>query len=204
MYELPLYTIEKTSISGNKHVKIEDFKTNLSSLKEVNKPYIFIKLNGYLTIKRRKKDSLNIKEAKFQLFKRQPEVLDTSLVNSIRDKISRYYSSIGYLNSQIAIKIDTSINNKVKIEYVISEGLPSLFTKKDTLIINNPALENIVKKFISEESLIKLNTRLSISLLKEEKKKLGESLRNQGYYYFSEDQIGIKLNDTKDSTLTSI
>lgn len=204
MYELPLYTIEKISISGNNHVKIEDLKTNISSLKEVNKPYIFIKLNGYLKAKRSKKEALNKKEAKFQLFKRQPEVLDTSSVYFLRDKISNYYGSIGYLNSQVFTKIDTSINRKVKIEYIISEGLPSLFTKKDTLIINNPALENIVKKFISEESLIKINTRLSISLLKEEKKKLGESLRNQGYYYFNEDQIGIKLNDTKDSTLTSI
>jgi outer membrane protein insertion porin family len=204
MYELPLYTIEKTSISGNKHVKIEDLKTNISSLKEANKPYIFIKLNGFLTTKRRNKDSLNLKEAKFQLFKRQPEVLDTASVYSLRDKISSYYKSIGYLNSQINIKIDTSINSKVKIVYIISEGLPSLFTKNDTLIINNPALESIVKKYISEESLIEKNTILSISLLKEEKKKLGESLRNQGYYYFNEDQIGIKLNDTKDSTLASI
>lgn len=204
MYELPLYTIEKTSIIGNKHVKIEDLKSNISSLKDANKPYIFIKLNGYLTTKRRNKDSLILKEAKFQLFKRQPEVLDTASVYSLRDKISSYYKSIGYLNSQINIKIDTSINSKVKIVYIISEGLPSLFTKNDTLIINNPALESIVKKFISEESLIEKNTILSISLLKEEKKKLGESLRNQGYYYFNEDQIGIKLNDTKDSTLTSI
>jgi hypothetical protein len=185
-------------------VKIEDLKTNISSLKEANKPYIFIKLNGFLTTKRRIKDSLNLKEAKFQLFKRQPEVLDTASIYLLRDKISSYYKSIGYLNAQINIKIDTSINSKIKIEYVISEGLPSLFTKKDTLIINNPALESIVKKFISEESIIEKNTRLSISLLKEERKKLGESLRNQGYYYFNEDQIGIKLNDTKDSTLTSI
>jgi hypothetical protein len=204
MYELPLYTIEKTSISGNKHVKIEDLKSNINSLKDANRPYLFMKLNGYLSAKRNKKDSLNFKEAKFQFFNRKPEVLDTSIVNSIRDKVSRYYSSIGYLNAQIRTKIDTTINNKVKLEFLISEGQPSLFTKKDTLIINNPALENIVKRFINEESLIKKNTRLSISLLKDEKKKLGESLRNQGYYYFSEDQIGIKLNDTEDSTLTSI
>ena len=204
MYELPLYTIEKTSISGNKHVKIEDLKSNINSLKDANRPYLFMKLNGYLSAKRNKKDSLNLKEAKFQFFNRKPEVLDTSIVNSIRDKVSRYYSSIGYLNAQIRTKIDTTINNKVKLEFIISEGQPSLFTKKDTLIINNPALENIVKRFINEESLVKKNTRLSISLLKDEKKKLGESLRNQGYYYFSEDQIGIKLNDTEDSTLTSI
>jgi outer membrane protein insertion porin family len=204
MYELPLYTIEKSSISGNKHVKIEDLKSNINSLKDANRPYLFIKLNGYLSEKRNKKDSLKLKEAKFQFFNRKPEVLDTLIVNSIRDKVSRYYSSIGYLNAQIRTKIDTTINNKVKLEFLISEGKPSLFTKKDTLIINNPALENIVKRFINEESLIKKNTRLSISLLKDEKKKLGESLRNQGYYYFSEDQIGIKLNDTEDSTLTSI
>lgn len=204
MYELPLYTIEKTSISGNKHVKIEDLKSNISSLKAANKPYLFIKLNGYLSTKRSKKDSSNLKEAKFSFFKRQLEVLDTSEVYSLRNKISNYYSSIGYLNSQINIKIDTSINKRVKIEYLVSEGLPSIFTKKDTLIINNPALENIVKKFINDESLIVKNTRLSIFLLKEEKRKLSESLRNQGYYYFNEDQIGIKLNDTKDSTLTSI
>jgi hypothetical protein len=113
MYELPLYTIEKTSISGNKHVKIEDLKSNINSLKDANRPYLFIKLNGYLSEKRNKKDSLNLKEAKFQFFNRKPEVLDTSIVNSIRDKVSRYYSSIGYLNAQIRTKIDTIINNKV-------------------------------------------------------------------------------------------
>jgi outer membrane protein assembly factor BamA len=46
--------------------------------------------------------------------------------------------------------------------------------------------------------------RLQLSLLKKEKEQLSHHLRNEGYYYFSPDAVGIRLNDVKDSTLQRI
>lgn len=204
MYELPRYTIQKISIAGNKHVKIEDLKSNISTLKYTNRPYLYLKLNGYLAQKRIRKDSLNIKQSNLQLFSRIPDVLDTMYAQMQGSKIKNYYKSIGYLNTGINYRIDTLNDQKIKIQYMISEGNPSLFTKNDTLIINNPALNKIVDSYLLRESLIRKNEILSTSILKDEKQKITETLRNQGYFYFSEDQVGIKINDLKDSTLTTI
>ncbi|MFM2401637.1 MAG: hypothetical protein RI950_1154 [Bacteroidota bacterium] len=46
--------------------------------------------------------------------------------------------------------------------------------------------------------------RLQLSVLKKEKEQLSHHLRNQGYYYFSPDAVGIRLNDLKDSTLRHV
>lgn len=204
MYELPRYTIQKISIAGNQHVKIEDLKSNINSLKNANKSYLYLKLNSYLAQKRQTKDSLQSKQSNFQLFSRNPEYLDTLIQTTNNQKIESYYRSIGYLNAKVTCNIDSANKNRIKIKYIISEGSPSVFTKNDTFLINNPVLEKIVNKYVAEQSVVLKNELLSASTLKNEKQKLVESLRNQGYFYFSGDQVGIKLNDAKDSTLKQI
>lgn len=205
MYELPPYTIQKISLSGNKHTNLEDIKLNISSLKYVNKSYLSLKLNSFLAQKRRLKDSLNQKESNFQFFSRKPEIYDSTYVNQLHSNLVNYYKSIGYLKASVIKDVDTLGSDKsVKIHFTINEGLPSRYSKHDSLIVNNPAIESIIKSYLSDQSLIKKNEVLSIATLKEEKVKIVETLRNQGYFYFGSDQIGIKLNDLKDSTLSNI
>lgn len=205
MYELPPYTIKKISLSGNKHTKLEDIKQNVLALKNANKSYIFLKLNSYLAQKRSIKDSLNQSESNFQFFSRKPEILDTIKVNLIQSKLINYYRSIGYLKAQVYKQVDTLGPEKlVNIYFSIAEGIPSKLNKKDTLLINNPAIESIIRQYLNEQSLIKNNDLLNLSTLKDERLKIVETLRNQGYFYFGIDQVGIKLNDIKDSTLASI
>lgn len=205
MYELPPYTIKKISISGNKHTNLEDIKQNITSLKHANKSYLFIKLNSFLSQKRKLKDSTSQNESNFQFFSRKPEILDTTNINLIQTKIINYYRSIGYLRAHVYKQMDTLSSNKlVNINFSIAEGNPSKFNKNDTLIINNPAIESIIKLFVNQQSLIHKNELLNLSTIKAERTKIVETLRNQGYFYFGIDQIGIKLNDVKDTTLSNI
>lgn len=205
MYELPPYTIKKISISGNKHTNLEDIKQNITSLKHANKSYLFIKLNSFLSQKRKLKDSISQNESNFQFFSRKPEILDTANINLIQTKLINYYRAIGYLRAHVYKQIDTLRSKKlVNINFSIAEGNPSKFNKNDTLIINNPAIESIIKLFVNEQSLIHKDELLNLSTIKAERTKIVETLRNQGYFYFGFDQIGIKLNDIKDTTLSSI
>jgi hypothetical protein len=205
MYELPPNTIQKISIRGNKHTNLEDIKTNIGTLKYANKPYLSLKLNSYLSGKRHKKDSLQSDESNFQFFSRVPELYDQAAVQANRLKLVNYYKTIGYLHAEVQTIVDTiPKSNLISVAYVINEGSPSLFTKQDSLIIDNPALESMVAGYLKSESLIKKDDILSLSLLKNEKQKLVESFRNQGYFYFNSDQVGIKLNDTKDTSLSRI
>jgi len=205
MYELPPYTIKKISISGNKHTNLEDIKQNITSLKHANKSYLFIKLNSFLSQKRKLKDSISQNESNFQFFSRKPEILDTANINLIQTKLKNYYRAIGYLRAHVYKQIDTLSSKKlVNINFSIAEGNPSKFNKNDTLIINNPAIESIIKLFVNEQSLIHKDELLNLSTIKAERTKIVETLRNQGYFYFGFDQIGIKLNDIKDTTLSSI
>ena len=205
MYELPANTIRKISISGNKHTNLEDIKANIGTLKYANKPYLSLKLNSYLSEKRRQKDSLLSKESNFQFFSRVPEIFDPVAIQANQFKLVNYYKTIGYLHAEVQTNVDTiPKSNLISVSYIITEGNPSLFTKQDSLIINNPALESMVAGYLKNESLIKKNDVLSLLVLKNEKQKLVESFRNQGYFYFNSDQVGIKLNDTKDTSLAQI
>ena len=70
----------------------------------------------------------------------------------------------------------------LNMKYIISEGRPSLFTKDDTLIINNPALNKIVNSYLLSESLVRKNEILSSSILKNEKQKINSYYRLYQYH----------------------
>jgi hypothetical protein len=103
----------------------------------------------------------------------------------------------------VSPKIDT-VGKLVNVAFQIQEGDPSYFTKEDSVSVDNPILAEHIKLFLSNNSLINPMQRLQLTILKKEKEQLSHHLRNQGYYYFSPDAVGIRLNDLKDSTLRHV
>ena len=152
---------------------------------------------------KQRKDSLEIKPSFFQFFKSpNPTYSETWLQNN-QNQIQRYYRENGFLKVVVAPKIDT-VGKLVNVAFQIQEGDPSYFTKEDSVSVDNPILAEHIKSFLSNNSLINPMQRLQLSLLKKEKEQLSHHLRNEGYYYFSPDAVGIRLNDLKDSTLRHV
>ena len=205
-YVIQRPSINQIKIIGNKKINTEDIRTNITGLKESNTRFISIRINSYLQTKRAKKDSLHQKQSFLRFFKKTPSLLNLSEIELNAKSLSKYYRSKGFLHNNISFTIDSlkEVNNTFDVTYFIQEGMESEFTKEDSLQINNPVLEEKIKLFLKNESLIHPHKSLELEVIKQEKERLANHLKNQGYFYFSPDAVGIKINDIKDTTLHKI
>ena len=209
--EYDRYVILKPSINqikfvGNKQINSEDIRTNITGLKESNTRFLSIRLNSYLQTKRSRKDSLHKKQAFIRLFKKTPSLLNVNEIELNAKSIAKYYRSKGFLHNSISFAIDslTNLKNTFNVTYFINEGIESEFTKNDSLQINNPVLEEKINLYLKNESLIRPHKSLELDIIKKEKEQLATHLKNQGYFYFTPEAVGIKINDLKDTTLSQI
>jgi outer membrane protein insertion porin family len=203
LYKLPVNTIRKISVNGNKWISTDDLKTNISGLKETNKTFMFIRVNSFLHQKRNRKDSLSIKQASIQFFKRAPKLLDSAEVVNIQNNLVAFYRKKGFLKTNITSIISDDHLNK-KVEFQINEGQQSFLTGQDSLLVDNPQLAISLDTYLKENSVIQKNDALSIELLNQQKNAISNYFRNKGYFYFNPDVTGIYINDLNDSTLSKI
>ena len=202
-YQLPLNTVHKISIKGNKLLSTEDIKTNIGGLKESNKSFLFIRLNSYLANKRKLMDSLGEKQSSLQFFKRVPTQLDTTELENIVSNLKQYYRKQGFLKSEIKYSINRDLD-KIYVNYNIQEGQQSIFSAKDSILVDNPQLASYMHEYLANASLIKGNSPLSLESLSAQKSNLVSYFRNKGYFYFNTEVVGIHINDLKDSTFNKI
>ncbi|MDE2393257.1 MAG: BamA/TamA family outer membrane protein, partial [Cytophagales bacterium] len=178
-------------------------RANVIGIKNSYRRLLPAKLYTYLGIKRKRKDSLGIKPSFIQFLKSPNPTFNPVWLATNTAQIQRYYRENGFLKAHIQSKIDT-IGQLVNVTFAIDEGEASYFTKQDSISVDNPILAEHVGSYLKENSVIRPMGRLQLSLLKKEKEQLSHHLRNEGYYYFSPDAVGIRLNDVKDSTLQRI
>jgi outer membrane protein assembly factor BamA len=202
-YQLPSNTIQRISVKGNKIISLEDIKTNIIGLKESNKSFMFIRLNSFLAKKRNQKDSLNQKQSTVQFFKRAPILLDSTGVQNTLTNLQAYYRKQGFLHAKIAYQI-VDLEAKKQVNFLVEEGVQSVFTTNDSLIIDNPQLAISSKLFLKNFSVIKEGSPLSIELLNQQKNLISNYFRNQGYFYFTPEVVGIHINDLADTTFNQV
>ena len=202
-FEIPNPVINQINVTGNRQIPKAELRANVIGVKNSYRRLLSTKLYTYLGIKRKRKDSLGIKPSFIQFFKSPNPSYNSAWLASNKSQIERYYRENGFLKAHIQSKIDT-IGQLVNVTFAIDEGEASYFTKQDSISVDNPILAEHVNSYLKENSVIRPMGRLQLSLLKKEKEQLSHHLRNEGYYYFSPDAVGIRLNDLKDSTLQRI
>jgi len=202
-YEIEQPVINQINIAGNRQISNLELRSNIIGIKNSYHRLLPTKLYTYLGNKRKRKDSLQIKPSFIQFFKSPNPTYSRSWLETNQNQIQRYYRENGFLKAIVEPKIDT-IGKLINVAFLIQEGDPSYFTKEDSVSVDNPILAEHVNAYLKENSILHPMQRLQLSLLKKEKEQLSHHLRNEGYYYFSTDAIGIRLNDLKDSTLRHI
>jgi len=202
-YEISEPIINQINLYGNRQISSFELRSNVIGIKNSYKRLLPAKLYTYLGNKRKKKDSLEIKQSFIQLFKSPNPNYNNSWLQNNKNSIQRYYRENGFLETLVTPQID-STGNLYTVSFFIDEGESSHFTKKDSISVDNPTLATHVAQYLKENSLIRPFGRLQLDLLKKEKEQLSHHLRNEGYYYFSPDAVGIRLNDIQDSTLHNI
>jgi len=198
--------IDYISIKGTKVIPETEIRTNVYQVKYSYKRLFSSALYLFLENKRLKNDSLGRKNPAIHFFTNYNPRFSNELISDIKKNISNYYQQKGFLKSVIELKIDSlkKSKNLFGIQINIKEGQASVFSKKDSVLVNNPALHSLVDKYLKTESLIYANRNLDLSVLRQEKDALALYYKNQGYYYFSANDIGIYLNDISDSTLNQV
>lgn len=202
-FEIPAPIINQVNINGNQQISKADLRTNVVGLKNSYRRILPAKLYTYLGIKRERKDSLGLKPSFLQFFKSPNPLFTTVWMQNNQKQLQHYYKENGFLKAVVTPKID-SIGKLINVTFTVSEGEASYFTKEDSISVDNPILAGHVRSYLKENSLIRPMARLQLTAIKKEKEHLSHYLRNMGYYYFSTEAIGLRINDLKDSTLKNI
>lgn len=205
-YRIPYSTVNEIKLQGQKKIKLDEIKSNIAGLKESNLNYLSVKYSSYLRDKRKTNDSTKSIKKFFKFFNRNPLAFNPINFENNKLALLKFYRNKGFLKTQIVYSIDTiSIENKlVNISYKIIEGPESIFTKEDSIIANNTIIEKELRNYINQYSLLHKYSNLDLDLLKKEKESLSNHFKNLGYFNFSPDYIGIKINDLKDTSLNNI
>jgi len=205
-YRIPYLTVNEIKLQGQKKIKLDEIKSNIAGLKESNLNYLSVKYSSYLRDKRKSSDSIITIKKFFKFFNRNPSAFNTINFENNKLALLKFYRNKGFLKTQISYSIDTiSVEDKlVNITYKIIEGPESIFIKEDSIIANNAVIEKELRDYINQYSLLHKYSNLDLELLKKEKESLSNHFKNLGYFNFSPDYVGIKINDLKDTTLTNI
>jgi len=205
-YRIPYSTINEINLQGTKKIKLDEIKSNIAGLKESNLKYFSVKYSSFLRDKRKVNDSTVSIKKFFKFFNRKPIAYNPLTVENNRLALVKFYRNKGFLKTKISYSIDTldEENKLININYQVTEGPESVFDKEDSIVANNTVIEKELRTYITHYSLIHKYSNLGLDLLKNEKDNLSNHFKNLGYFNFSSDFIGIKINDLKDTTLKNI
>ena len=205
-YRIPYTTVKQIKLEGAKKIKLEEIKSNIAGLKESNINYLSVKFSSYLRDKRKSNDStISIKKF-FKFFNRKPQPYNPSNIENNKIALLKFYRTKGFLKTQVSYAIDTIDLEKklVNVNFQVDEGPESILTKDDSIIANNTVIEKELRIYLNKHSLLHKYSNLDLDLLKKEKENLSNHFKNLGYFNFSPDFVGIKINDLKDTSLLNI
>ncbi len=154
----------------------------------------FLGLNLYTWIY---KQSYKGKERKYKdwfrrKFGEQPVIVDKGRIDATARDMKLYLNNIGYFESGVNMRIDTVRRNKANVHYSITAGRP--YTLRNVSYqIRDDTLARLVDHILPQ-SLLKAGFNYNAYTLDDERSRITEMLRNNGYYYFSRDFIRYEID----------
>ena len=124
---------------------------------------------------------------------RQPVLVDEEICRNVNRTLENYMYHKGYFNA----RSDYFIDKQRKTAKVIWTVRPGTVYRIDTLIfpeVTDTLTERL--NIVRQGTLLSKGIPYSLDLLKSERKRIEEELRNQGFYYFDETFIYFKADTT--------
>jgi outer membrane protein assembly factor BamA len=112
------------------------------------------------------------------------------------EKVKTYLKNHGFFNFTVAYKKDTTFFNRkgVAVTYSINEGTFYPLKQVDSLVVQDRTIREILRANQSE-SRLKVGERLALEDYNDEKVRIENLLKNNGYYNFTKENIAIRIND---------
>jgi outer membrane protein assembly factor BamA len=102
-------------------------------------------------------------------------------------KMQTYLQQRGFFQARVGYALDTLLENRVRANYLITEGIPYNL-RRFTYDIADSRIDSLVRATASE-SLLKPNERFQEPNFNKERIRIEELLRNNGYYGFSRQYV---------------
>ena len=132
---------------------------------------------------------------------KKPALLDTSFCKKLNLTFENRMYHLGYFNVQSSYDLVYN-GKKVHIKYDVVAGEQY---KIDTLILPEPE-ENLNQAIheLNKVSLIKRGTGYSLGLLKKERQRIDDALKDRGYYYFDPEYLFFLADTSKNENRISL
>ncbi len=139
------------------------------------------------------------KDSKFKRWMREtageaPVLLDTSQIAYSVDQIGISMKKSGYFNAEVATNIELhgKYNNKARVNYTVTANTPT-FIREIHYEIELPEFRKIIL-LDSANRLFKIGDQYNENLLASERNRITTLMKNEGYYYFSNEFISIEVD----------
>lgn len=125
----------------------------------------------------------------------KPAILNPFLTNNSIKHIKLYLNNKGYFNSIVSKEIKLKKRNKIaNLTYVIRTSKP--YTIRNIFYsVNDSSLKSFVL-YDKLNSLIKSGHNYDAKLLDDERDRITDNLKNNGYYYFSKEFIHYQIDSS--------
>jgi len=186
-YQTGLKHYDKDKIQQKKDGIIKKFDEKISSTDKKKKS---TRLNRRKNKKLAKKDKALLEGNVFMRWGEPLAVYDTALTNRTKEQMVLYLNSKGYFKSIVNYR-EKRFLKRVKVIYSVSEG-PSHQIVKLILTTSDSEIKKILRD--TSNSQIKLRENYDQNKLEEERERIDNLLKDNGYYDFSRQYISMNVD----------
>lgn len=117
----------------------------------------------------------------------EPVIIDETKIEKSKKRLQGYFKNIGYFDNQVKAEIDSIGKKRGKVTYSLLKNDPYIIDSIAS-IINSKVIDSMYQT-IKNKSHLKLNKRYTVSDFEKERKRITSHFRNNGAYYFQENDI---------------
>jgi len=125
-----------------------------------------------------------------------PEVYNPALVDASEDRLEQYLDNKGYFRGSVSSEVNfREKSRKANLKYIISTGEQYTINK-----VNYHVGDSVLRTLLLKDSAnLYLNpgTPFDFSLLEEQRNDIVELYKNNGYFYFSKDDVSYLADSTQ-------
>ncbi len=128
----------------------------------------------------------------------EPVIFNPASANETVNQINRYLNNVGYYNAKVDDTITYS-RKRASVLYRIRFGQPYMVEKVSLTrpdMISDPAIRKLIRAD-STSVLLKPKMRYDLEVLRLERMRLSNYLRDRGYYGFSREYVYFQVDTTK-------
>jgi Omp85 superfamily domain/Surface antigen variable number repeat len=121
-----------------------------------------------------------------------PVVVDSALVEKSREQLQLFLFKKGWFNNIVTDTIVYGKRKKAKVTYIVNSGTPYTIDTITTEIYDQYL--RLFTASIADKSILKIGDQFSIENLEQERKRLTDYYKNNGYFTFNKEFILFKVD----------